>query len=200
MNIDYSFDNNVNFNDQITHFNTFWSTSTGTRVNSHFLDASYQEQDKNFQNEYQNYKKDIVQSDQMLKDAYHEQSKMNSLNDKHESKNDIRQIQFNNYNALKYNTESAILKQIIFFCCIAIAGSFLFINGFINETIYIIYLSCVLLLGCFSILYQLYNLFIKDRNNFDENDYSFILAPGNDVSNDKIIIPSQVTKKSDKCE
>lgn len=93
-----------------------------------------------------------------------------------------RQIDVNNYYIMKYQSESYILKLIIFFCGLSLVGSLFYLKGFIEETFYIIYLGIIISLGIMIISYSIYKLVYRDNKKFDESDYGYMPFPGSDIS------------------
>jgi len=145
----------------------------------------------NFSKEMKNYNGDIKMSGMMLK--YFNNNKLEDIDN---SLNDMRQIETNNYYTSKYNKESYILKQIIFYCCLALVGSLFFLKGFITETVYIIYLAIIIFIGFSAVIYSLYDLYMRDNIIFDEYDYPHLNSPGN-VSYKSV--ETQVTVDPNKC-
>jgi hypothetical protein len=141
-------------------------------MNNGQYDSNHNSQYNNFSNEMINYNNDIRYSSILL-----QYLNKNTLND-----NDKRQMEINNYYISKYNNESNILKQIIFFCCMALVGSLFFLNGLISESLYIVYVSLIIFIGCMNVFYSIYNLYLRDNIVFDEYEYKFMNAPGKDMS------------------
>jgi hypothetical protein len=149
----------------------------------------------NFFTENDNHNMDIKKSRYMLNYL-----NSNKLEDIDNSLNDTRQIDINNYYTAKYNKESNILKQIIFYCCLALVGSLFFLKGYISEQLYIIYLAIIIFIGFSAIIYSLYNLYMRDSIVFDEYDYPYLKAPGTDMSDNSVEIKNNVdTVDPNKC-
>jgi predicted nucleic acid-binding Zn-ribbon protein len=77
-----------------------------------------------------------------------------------------RNIEIDTYFYLKYNAQIELLKTIIIVCCISLIGSVFYHNGLITSDMYTIYLSIVFGVGLFYIIYKVYDIFIRDENNF----------------------------------
>jgi hypothetical protein len=83
---------------------------------------------------------------------------------------------------MKYQSETYILKLIIFFCGLALIGALIFLKGFINESIYILYLGIIISVAIITIAYNIYNLIYRDNTRFDETDFGYMQKPGTDVN------------------
>jgi hypothetical protein len=94
---------------------------------------------------------------------------------------DEKELEVNNYYISKYKSESHILKSIIFFCGLALIGCFFFLKGLIDESLYVIYLGCIITVGIVYIIYNMYNLKYRDNQKFDEYDYQYMQKPGTDI-------------------
>jgi hypothetical protein len=104
--------------------------------------------------------------------------------EKSKSTNDIysqKELDVNNYYILKYKSESNILKLIIFFCGLALIGCFFYLKGLIGETLYIIYLGFIIIIGILCVIYKIYDLTYRDNQKFDEYNYGYIQKPGTDI-------------------
>ena len=88
-----------------------------------------------------------------------------------------RNGQVNMFYNLKYKKQIETLKHVIIICCIGLVGSLLYHNGLIPSNVYTLYLGTVFGIGFVYILYDLFNIFIRNSNNFDEYDYEFIYSP-----------------------
>ena len=108
---------------------------------------------------------------------------MDSYTNKDISKNiiyDQKQLDVNNYYILKYKSEIYILQLIIFFCGLSLIGCFFFLKGLIGESLYIIYLGCIITFGMFYIIYNIYDLVYRDNQRFDEYNYGYLQETGTD--------------------
>uniref|UniRef100_A0A6C0ETQ4 Uncharacterized protein n=1 Tax=viral metagenome TaxID=1070528 RepID=A0A6C0ETQ4_9ZZZZ len=178
--IDNNYNKDLNFDSYKQYVN-----NTGK-----YGDTNQIAQYNNFYTEMGNYKGDIRMSTVML--DYLNNNKLENIDN---SLNDMRQIDINNYYTAKYNKESNILKQIIFYCCLALVGSLFFLKGLITETLYIVYLAIIIFIGFSAVLYSLYNLYMRDSIVFDEYDYPYLKAPGNDISYHSVEIKDTDDKK-----
>ena len=100
------------------------------------------------------------------------------------SKNNIydeKELEVNNYYILKYKSESDILKSIVFFCGLSLIGCFFFLKGLISESLYIMYLGCIITFGMIYIIYNMYDLKHRDNQKFDEYDYQYTQTIGTDI-------------------
>ena len=93
-----------------------------------------------------------------------------------------RHIDSNKYYIMKYQSESYILKLIIFFCGLALIGCLFYLKGLIGETLYIIYLGIIISIGIITIMYNIYKLIYRDYYYFDEINFDYMGYPGTDIS------------------
>ena len=172
-----------NYNKDLS-FNTYKNYVNNNRL---YDNDNQIKQYNNFSKEMNIYDGDVRMSTMMLQYLNN-----NKLEDIDNSLNDMRQIDINNYYTSKYNKESNILKQIIFYCCLALVGSLFFLKGLITETLYIIYLAIIICIGFSAVLYSLYDLYMRDSIVFDEYDYPYMKAPGSDISDNSVEIKDTV--------
>jgi hypothetical protein len=127
-----------------------------------------------------NYNLDVGLSTGLLKylDSYKSEPNVNNPNSDYKQ----RHIDVNTYYIMKYQSESYILKLIIFFCGLALIGSLFFLKGFINESVYILYLGIIISVGIITIAYNIYTLIYRDNTRFDEIDFGYMNDPGTDIS------------------
>ena len=88
-----------------------------------------------------------------------------------------RSAEVNMFFILKYKKQIQTLKHVIIICCVGLIGSVLYHNGLIPSNVYTLYLGAVFGIGGVVILYDLFNIFIRNSNNFNEYDYEFIYSP-----------------------
>jgi hypothetical protein len=93
-----------------------------------------------------------------------------------------RHIDSNKYYIMKYQSESYILKLIIFFCGLALIGCLFYLKGLIGETLYISYLGIIISIGIIAVIYNIYKLIYRDYYYFDETNYDYMRYPGTDIS------------------
>ncbi len=106
-----------------------------------------------------------------LSKAYnYEDASMNLINLQRNAEVDIFYI-------LKYKKQIRMLQHIIIACCVGLIGSVLYHNGLISSDMYTLYLIIVLTIGMLIVLYDLFDIFIRNNNNFHEYDYEFIYSP-----------------------
>ena len=174
---------------------SFNSFSNYVNKNTLYNDPNKIAQYNNFTKEITNYNQDIQFSGGFIR--YLNTIKLKDVDN---SLNDMRQIDINHYYTSKYNKESNILKQIIFYCCLALVGSFFFLKGLITELFYILYLAIIIFVGFSSVIYSLYNLYFRNSIIFDEYDYPFMKAPGTDMSYNSVTKDTEDTTDTDnKC-
>jgi hypothetical protein len=116
-----------------------------------------------------------------------------------------RHVDVNKYYIMKYQSESYILKLIIFFCGLALIGCLFYLKGLIGETLYIIYLGIIISIGMITVIYNIYKLVYRDYYYFDEINYGHMGYPGTDISgqdmtqNKKKKSDSNVNSSKNKC-
>ena len=189
--------NNPNYVDpsyNIKHFNKYLVDNRIGRV----VPENYLQQYINNININSNYNYDIGLSTGFLKylDSYKSDPNVNNPNNAYKQ----RHIDVNNYYIMKYQSESYILKLIIFFCGLALIGALFFLKGFINESLYIVYLGIIISVALITICYNIYTLIYRDNTHFDEIDFGYMNDPGTDISYVDIsfdIVNPNI--KSDKC-
>jgi hypothetical protein len=104
-----------------------------------------------------------------------------------------RHIDSNKYYIMKYQSESYILKLIIFFCGLSLVGCLFYLKGLIGETLYIIYLGIIISIGIIIVMYNIYNLIYRDYYYFDEKNFDYMSYPGTDISGEDM---KKIEKKS----
>jgi uncharacterized membrane protein len=104
-----------------------------------------------------------------------------------------RHIDSNKYYIMKYQSESHILKLIIFFCGLSLIGCLFYLKGLIGETLYIIYLGIIISIGIIMVIYNMYKLIYRDYYYFDESNYGYMSYPGTDMSGQDM---KKIEKKS----
>lgn len=78
---------------------------------------------------------------------------------------------------LKYKKQIQTLQHIIIICCVGLIGSVLYHNQLIPSDVYTMYLGVVFGIGLIIIFYDLFNIFIRNSNDFNQYDYEFIYSP-----------------------
>jgi uncharacterized membrane protein len=174
------------------NYNIKWANSLELREDSPNIQG-YMKQYQNNLNVNTNYTNDLNASHRLLKymNSYHHKKDNNIYNDK--------QVEVNTYYIMKYQSESYILKLIIFFCGLALIGCLFYFKGFISETMYIIYLGIIISVGIITIIYNIYNLLYRDKRIFDEYDYAYRQEPGTDISGSEIEDKDTNTENENKC-
>ena len=111
--------------------------------------------------------------------------------------NKVRNIQINTFYQKKYNSQISLLKFIIVVCILIILLSFVKKSGFLNETVYAGLVGLIIFISIVRISYLLFDIFIRDKNNFDEIDNSWVLSVYN--SNSENTNGDDVDDDDDKC-
>jgi predicted nucleic acid-binding Zn-ribbon protein len=118
---------------------------------------------------------------------YYSKFIMNNLQPEDVSQNMLnlkRNIEMDTYFYLKYNAQIELLKSIIVVCCISLIGSVLYHNGLITSDMYTIYLSIVFGVGIFYIVYKVYDIFIRDENNFTRFAFEKLFSKSNNINSE----------------
>ena len=104
-------------------------------------------------------------------------------------KNQERLIKIDRFYISKYIAQTNILKQIIFFCCLALLGAIFYKRQLISKTVFHFYLVVIFSIMLFYTGTSLYDIYSRDSQNFDEYDF------GTRTSNDdKFILDKQNSK------
>lgn len=82
-----------------------------------------------------------------------------------------RKLEITRFYVLKYKKEIDLLQKIILMCGFGLIGCLLFNMGLISNNFLSLYLGLVLSIGFIIIFYNLWDIFIRDNNVFDEYDY-----------------------------
>lgn len=109
-----------------------------------------------------------------------------------------RHIDVNKYYIMKYQSESYILKLIIFFCGLSLIGCLFYLKGLIGETLYIIYLGIIMSIGIILVIYNIYKLIYRDYYYFDETNYDYMQHPGTDISGTRVYDKTGQVMKNNK--
>lgn len=152
---------------------------------------------------FSNYKNDIS----YINDVY---DKLNLLETNNGIDNKLyneeikkkREIQINAYYIHKYYKQINILKEIIFFCCLGLIGFILFNMKILSETILVSYIGILLSLLFIKVMYDLWDIYIRDDRYF--NEYNFkIYGTGvkTDSNKDDLVLykPLEETNLTKKC-
>jgi len=104
------------------------------------------------------------------------------------------------YYYLKYNKQIYLLKLIIFTCCLALFGAVLYSNSILSSNNFTYYLGVVFGIGAIFIVYNIYDIYIRDTINFNEYDYQY-KPPMPDELNSNLsnLSTSQLAKVDPKC-
>ena len=106
--------------------------------------------------------------------------KNNYYND--EINNKVRNMQINTFYQKKYSSEIGLLKFIIYICIIIIGLSFANKRGLLSDNIFGSITGIIIGLSIIRFIYLIWDIFIRDKNDFDEIDYSMI---NNEISSTK---------------
>jgi hypothetical protein len=82
-----------------------------------------------------------------------------------------RKLEISRFYTLKYRKEISILQKIVFICGIGLIGCLLFNIGLISNNFLSLYLGIVLAIGFVIVFYGLWDVYIRDNNDFDEYNY-----------------------------
>jgi len=118
---------------------------------------------------------------------YYSKFIMNTLHPEDVSQNMLnlkRNIEMDTYFYLKYNAQIELLKSIIIVCCISLIGSVLYHNGLITSDMYTIYLSIVFSIGLLYVGYKVYDIFMRDENNYSRYSYEKLFSKVIKVNNE----------------
>jgi len=88
-----------------------------------------------------------------------------------------RNAEVDTFFILKYKKQILTLQHVIIICCVGLIGSVLYHNGLITSGIYTLYLGVVFAIGLIIIIYDLFDIFIRNNNDFNQYDYEFIYSP-----------------------
>jgi len=99
-------------------------------------------------------------------------------------KNQERLIKIDRFYISKYIAQTNILKQIIFFCCLALLGAIFYKRQLISLTVFHFYLVVVFSVMLFYTGVSFYDIYSRDSQNFDEYDFG-ARTSGEDVSMNK---------------
>jgi uncharacterized membrane protein (DUF485 family) len=95
-----------------------------------------------------------------------------------------RHAQVSEFYLLKYNKQIYLLKIIIFTCCIALIGSILYNYGMIPSNMYTLYLGGVFGVGIILVMYNIFDIYSRNNNSF--NEYDYLYNPNTAVSTSKL--------------
>lgn len=91
--------------------------------------------------------------------------------------NKKRQVEIDRYYASLYDRQLWVVKKAVFICCLGLIGCILFQNGLMSDTTFILYQSLLLSAGFIVILYDLWDIYLRDNTIFDEYDFSVFADP-----------------------
>ncbi len=110
-----------------------------------------------------------------------------------------RQIESNSFYIKKYNKEIGILKEIVFFSCLGLLGFILNNKGIFSENFLVMYIGVLLSILFIKVLYDLWDIYIRDERNFDEYDFSVYGKGVNDPSKSYDLVSYKNINSNDKC-
>jgi hypothetical protein len=84
-----------------------------------------------------------------------------------------RNAEVSMYYYLKYNKQIYLLKLIIFTCCLALIGAIMYSKSILSSSMFTYYLGVVFGIGAIFILYNIYDIYIRDTINYNEYDYQY---------------------------
>ena len=111
-----------------------------------------------------------------------------------------RNAEVNMYYLLKYNKQIYVLKLVIFTCCIALIGVILYSTKILSSNMFTYYLGVVFGIGAIFIIYNIYDIYIRDSYTFDEYDFQY-KPPPLDASNNALasLTTSELANMSPAC-
>jgi hypothetical protein len=104
-------------------------------------------------------------------------NKIDDLNDQFKDKvkkiDDIsqRKLEISRFYTLKYSKEISVLQKIVLICGLGLVGCLLFNIGVISNNFLSLYLGIILAVGFVIVFYNLWDIYLRDNNTFDEYDY-----------------------------
>ena len=99
-----------------------------------------------------------------------------------EINNKVRNMQINTFYQKKYSSEIGLLKFVIYVCIIIIGLSFANKRNLLSDNIFGTITGIIIGLSIIRLFYLLWDIFIRDKNNFDEVDYYMM---NNEISSTK---------------
>lgn len=111
-----------------------------------------------------------------------------------------RNAEVNMYYLLKYNKQIYVLKLVIFTCCVALIGVILYSNKLLSSNMFTYYLGVVFGIGAIFIIYNIYDIYIRDSYTFDEYNFQY-KPPPLDASNNALasLTTSELANMSTVC-
>jgi len=98
-------------------------------------------------------------------------------------RNEDRLLEIDRYYISKYKAQTNILKTFIFFCCLALIGAIIYNKQLMTLLTYTCYIAFIFIVMLLIIGRDIFNLFMRDNQNFDEFDYSIYYRPTSIGSN-----------------
>jgi uncharacterized membrane protein (DUF485 family) len=116
---------------------------------------------------YDNYLTDMSMSNYYTNMLYN----VHNLNDVSQNSINLeRNSEVSAFYLFKYNKQIYLLKLIIFVCCIALIGCIIYNYGIMPSNMFTIYLGVVFAIGGILVLYNLFDIYVRDNHNFNEYD------------------------------
>ena len=119
---------------------------------------------------------------------YYTQLLYDTHNLKDVSQNSInleRNAEVNMFYLLKYNKQIYVLQVIVVICCIALFGAILYSNSILSSSAYTYYLGGVFGIGFIIVVYNIYDIYIRDSITFNEYDFQY-KPPTPDATNSNL--------------
>lgn len=82
-----------------------------------------------------------------------------------------RKLEISRFYILKYQKEIGLLQKIVITCGIGLAGCLLFNIGIISSSFLSFYLGVVLSVGFIVLFYNLWDIYVRDNQVFDEYEF-----------------------------
>tara|TARA_Y100001970_G_C14238389_1_gene863347 strand:+ start:1507 stop:2235 length:729 start_codon:yes stop_codon:yes gene_type:complete len=115
-------------------------------------------------------------------------SEIKKTKDKNEYYNSIitdkvRNMQINTFYQKKYESQISLLKFIIVICIVIIFVSIIKRRGLLSEGTYGGIIGLIIFFSILRVSYLMYDIFIRDKNNFDEVEKEWVLTVYGSESN-----------------
>ena len=91
--------------------------------------------------------------------------------------NKKRQAEIDKYYESMYQKQILLMKKAVFLACLAILGCVLLQNNFMSEKFFVLFEALILSAGFIIIMYDLWDIYLRDNSIFDEYDFSVYLDP-----------------------
>lgn len=100
-----------------------------------------------------------------------------------ELKSKKRNLEINQYYEKKYKKQNKVMKNIVIICIFVLFVSILFKSKIMGESIFIFCIAVLMVIATFYIMYEIFDIFMRDNFNFDE--YKYFHKPSLGISEDE---------------